>query len=159
MRLDSTLSATARPFQPQATLPSSREDDRPRAYPFGVDGQGAVLLQASLLAHLQEGRPSATITPLMMMGYPLIPLSRTSPLTRGAEVEGVEVTGVVVTPMIPTPPEGGKRKRMDFLVRSKSLNLVARKDILMMWPMPLGSGPTVSPITVIIMRTPTSCPW
>ena len=33
MWLDSTLSAAARPFQPQATLLSSREDDVPRAYP------------------------------------------------------------------------------------------------------------------------------
>ena len=33
MRLDSTLSATARPFQPQATPPSPLEDDIPRAYP------------------------------------------------------------------------------------------------------------------------------
>ena len=93
------------------------------------------------------------------MGCPPIPLSQRSPFTRGAEVEGVKVTGVVVTPMIPAPLEGGKRKRMDFLVRSKSPNLVARKDILMMWPMPLGSGPAVSPTTVIIMKTPTSCPW
>ena len=93
------------------------------------------------------------------MGCPPIPLSRTSPFARGAEIEEVEITGVVVTLMIPAPPEGGKRKRMDFLVRSKSPNLVARKDILMMWPMPLGSGPTVSLTTVIIMRTPTSCPW
>ena len=33
MRLDSTLSATARPFQPQVTPPSPQEDDMPRAYP------------------------------------------------------------------------------------------------------------------------------
>ena len=33
MQLDSTLSATARPFQPQAAPQSSREDDGPRAYP------------------------------------------------------------------------------------------------------------------------------
>ena len=33
MQLDSTLSTTARPFQPQAALPSPREDDAPRAYP------------------------------------------------------------------------------------------------------------------------------
>ena len=98
---------------------------------FRVDGQGAVLLRALLLAHLREGHPSATAT-LMMMGYPLIPLSLTSPFARGMGAEGVKVTGVVVTPMIPAPPEGGERKRMDFLVRSKSLNLVARKDILMM---------------------------
>ena len=95
----------------------------------------------------------------MMMGCPVMPLTRTSPLIGGVEVEGVKVTKVVVTPMIPTPLEGGERRRMDFLVRSKSPNLVARKDILMMWLMPLGSGLTVSPITMIIMRTPTSCPW
>ena len=92
------------------------------------------------------------------MGCPPIPLSQTSPFAGGVEVEEVKVTEVVVTPMIPAPPEGGKRKRMDFLVRSKSPNLVARKDILMMWLMPLGSGPTVLPTTMIIMRTPTSCP-
>ena len=33
MQLDSTLSATTRPFQPQATSQSSREDDGPQAYP------------------------------------------------------------------------------------------------------------------------------
>ena len=42
MQLDSTLSATARPFQPQATPPSSREDDGLRAYPIqsGWAGSG-----------------------------------------------------------------------------------------------------------------------
>ena len=79
----------------------------------------------------------------MMMGCPVVPLTRTGPFTGGVEVKGVKIT-VVVTLMI---------------VKSKSPNLVARKDILMMWPMPLGSGPAVSPTTVIIMRTPTSCPW
>ena len=95
----------------------------------------------------------------MMMGCPVMPLTRTGPFTGGVEVEGVEITKVVVTPMILAPPKGGERRRMDFLVRSKSLNLVARKDILMMWPMSLGSGPAVSLTTMIIMRTPTSCPW
>ena len=86
------------------------------------------------------------------MGCPVMPLTRTGPFT----VEGVKITEVVVTLMIPTPPEGGKRRRMDFLVRSKSPNSVARKDILMMWPRPLGSGPAVSLTTMIIMRIPTS---
>ena len=36
MRLDFTLSATTRPFQPQATLPSPLEDDVPRAYPAWI---------------------------------------------------------------------------------------------------------------------------
>ena len=42
MQLDSTLSATARPFQPQVALLSSREDDGPRAYPIrsGWAGRG-----------------------------------------------------------------------------------------------------------------------
>ena len=34
MQLDSILSATARPFQPQAALPPSREDDVPQAHPI-----------------------------------------------------------------------------------------------------------------------------
>ena len=33
MQLDSTLSATALPFQPRASLHSSQEDDAPRSYP------------------------------------------------------------------------------------------------------------------------------
>ena len=33
MQLDSTLSATAQPFQPRATPQSSQEDDAPRTYP------------------------------------------------------------------------------------------------------------------------------
>ena len=95
----------------------------------------------------------------MMTGYPLILPSLISPLAGGVGAEEVEVTGVVVTPMRLAPPEGGKRKRMDFLARSKSLNLGARRDILMMWLMPLGSGPAVSLTTMIIMRILTSCPW
>ena len=57
--------------------------------------------------------------------------------------EEIEVTGVVVTQMRLSPPEGGERKRMDFLVRSKYPNLGAKRAILMMWPTPLGSGPIV----------------
>ena len=93
-----------------------------------------------------------------MMGCQLIPPSLTSPLTGGVGAEEVEVTGMVVTPMKLAPPEGGERKRMGFQVRSKSLNLEVRRVILMMWPMPLGSGPIISLITMTIMRIPTSCP-
>ena len=52
MQLDSTLSATARPFQPQATPPPPREDDGPQAYPIRSGWAGAVLLRALLQAHL-----------------------------------------------------------------------------------------------------------
>ena len=72
--------------------------------------------------------------------------------------EGVEIARVVVTLIILSPPEGGKRKRMGSLVRSRSQNLGARRDILMMWPMPLGSGCIVSLIIVNTMRISTSCP-
>ena len=94
-----------------------------------------------------------------MMGYTLIPPSQIGPFTGGMGAEEVEVTGVVVTLMELTSREGDVRKRMDFLVRSKYPNSGARRVILMMWPTPLGSGPAVSPIIVIIMRIPISCPW
>ena len=80
----------------------------------------------------------------MRKGYPLIPPPLRSHFVKGGVAGEVEVTGVVVTPMRLSPPEGGERKRMSSLVRSKSLNLEARRVILMMWPTPLGSGPIVS---------------
>ena len=98
------------------------------------------------------------ITPLMRKGYPLIPPPLRSHSVSGAVAEEVEVTGVVVTPMRLSALEGDKRKRMDFPARSKSLILEARRVILMMWPIPLGSGPVVSLITMTTMRIPTSCP-
>ena len=123
-----------------------------------MDSQGAVLPQASQQAHLRERPPSVTISPLMMMGYPLIPPSLINPLAGDVGVEGVDAAGVVVTLMEPPPLEVGIR-RMDFLARSKYPNLGARRVILMMWLTPLGSGPTVSPTIVIIMRILISCPW
>ena len=124
-----------------------------------MDWQGVVLLRALLLAHLWEGHLSATANPLMTTGYPPIPPSQISPFTGGVGAEEVEVARVVVTPIELAPLERGVRKRMDFLVRSKSLNLGARRVILMMWPTPLGSGPAVSPTIMIIMRILISCPW
>ena len=124
-----------------------------------MDWQGVVLLRVLLLAHLWEGHLPATANPLMMMGYALILPSWIGPSAGGVGAEEVEVAGVVVTPMELAPLGGGVRKRMDFLVRSKSPNLGARRVILMMWLMPLGSGPAVSPTIVIIMRIPISCPW
>ena len=86
-------------------------------------------------------------------------LIMTDPFIGGVEVEGVERAKVAATPMIHTPPEGGKRRKMDFLVKSRFPNSVVRRDILMKWPMPLGSGPAVSLTTTITMRILTSCPW
>ena len=159
MQLDSTLSATARPFQPQAAPLSSREDDVPEPTLLDTDWQGVVLLRVLLLTHLWEGHSPATANPLTMTGYPLILPSQINPTAGGMGAEEVKVAGVVVTPMELTPLGGGVRKRMDFLVRSKSPNLGTRRVILMMWLTSLGSGPTVSPTIVIIMRILISCPW
>ena len=126
---------------------------------LNTDWQGVVLLQVLLLTHLWEGHSPATANPLTMTGYPLILPSQIGPPAGGVGAEEVEVARMVVTPMELAPLGGGIRKRMDFPVRSKSPNLGARRVILMMWPMPLGSGPTVSPTIVIIMRILISCPW
>ena len=74
-------------------------------------------------------------------------------------VEGAAVARVVVTLMALSPLGEGERKRMDFQVRSRSLNSEARRTILMMWPVPSDSGPTASRTIVITMRIRTSCPW
>ena len=95
----------------------------------------------------------------MRKGYPLILPPLRSHFIRSGVADEIEVTGVVVTPTRLSPPKGGERKRMGSLARSKSLNLEARRVILMMWPMPLGSGPIVSLITVNTMRIPTLCPF
>ena len=49
-------------------------------------------------------------------------------------VEGAEVAGAVVTSIELTPLGEDVRKRMDFQVRSRSVNSEARRAILMMWP-------------------------
>ena len=153
MQLHSPLSPTARPFQPGATSLLTLVDDTPQ------DG----LTQNSPPWGSTRGLPVRETTPNHHYtsdddGAPLIPPSLTGPLTGGVEAEEVKVTRVVVTLMKLAPPEGGKRKRMDFLVRSKFLNLKVRRVILMTWPMPLGSGPIVSLTTVNIMGILTSCP-
>ena len=52
MQLNSSLSATARPFQPQAASPSVLVDDIPQITLLGMDWQGAVLPGAVLLVYL-----------------------------------------------------------------------------------------------------------
>ena len=77
----------------------------------------------------------------------------------GMEVEGAAAAGVAVTLMVLTPLGEGVRRRMDFRVRSRFLNSEVRKAILMMWPVPSGSGLTASHTIMITMRIHTSCPW
>ena len=154
MWLDSTLSAAARPFQPKAAPLPSQEEDEPWAYSihYGLARSsptpglsvGSPVRRTSL-SHHQSSDDDGISTDTSVSDKPPTP-------TGGMGAEGVKVARVVVTPMELTPPEVGVTRRMDFLARSKYPNLGARRVILMMWPMPLGSGPTVSPIIVIIMR-------
>ena len=125
---------------------------------FNTDWQGVVLLWVLLLTHLWEGHSQAITNPLMTTGYPRIHPSLIGPPDGGVGAEEAEVAGVVVTPMGPTPLGGDVRKSMDFQVKSRSPNLEARRAMLMMWLVPLGSGPTASLTIVITMRIPTSCP-
>ena len=123
MQLNSPLSATTRPFQPQATSLLALVDDIPQDYP-AWNG-------------LARGSPTRGSTTGL-------PVRRATPNHRyTSNEEGVST---------------GERKRMGSLVRSRSLNLGARRVILTMWPMPLGSGPIVSLIIMNTMRIPTSCP-
>ena len=135
---------------------------RPEPTLFDMDWQGVVLLRVLLLIHLWEGHSQAIANPLMTMGYPRICPSLMGPPGGGVGAEEAEVTGAVVTLMGPAPLGGGGgdgRKRIDFQVKSRFLNLEARRAMLMMWPAPLGSGPAVSRTIVTTMRILTSCPW
>ena len=126
---------------------------------FNMDWQGVVLLLVLLPTHLWEGHSQAITNPLMMTGYPWIRPSLMGPPEGGMGAEEAEVARAVVTLMGLAPLGGDVRKRMDFQVKSRFQNLEARRAMLMMWPVPLGSGPTVSHTIVITMRIHTSCPW
>ena len=82
-----------------------------------MDWPGVV---SSPLAPQQEVHASAITTSLMRTVCPLITLSLSSPFVGGMVAEGLEVTRVVVTLMGLLPLEGGRRKRMGSLVRSRS---------------------------------------
>ena len=132
MQVDSALSTSARPFQPQAAPQLSNEDDRQPVYPPRSGWSGSHPTPGLVPGSPRRGM-SFNHPPLqMMMEHPVMPLTVTGPFVGGMEVEGVKRAEVAVTLMIPAPLEGGKRRRMDFLVRSRFLNLVVRRDILMM---------------------------
>ena len=126
---------------------------------FDTDWQGVVLLRVLLLTHPWEGHSQAITNPLMRTGYLRIRPSPIDPPEGGVGVEEAKVAGVVVTQMGPAPLGEDVRKRMDFQVKSRSLNSEARRATLMMWPAPSGSGPAASPTIMITMRIRTSCPW
>ena len=124
-----------------------------------MDWQGVVLLRVVLPTHLWEGHSQTSANPLTMTEYPRIRPSQMDPPEGGVGAEEAKVAGAVVTLMGPTPLGADIRKRMDFQVKSRFLNLEARRAMLMMWLAPLGSGPAVSHIIMITMRIHTSCPW
>ena len=84
---------------------------------------------------------------------------RIEPLIGGVGAEEATVAIVAVTLMALAPLGESLRKRMDFQVRSRSLNLEARKAMLTMWLVPSSSGLAASHTIVITMRIHTSCPW
>ena len=92
MQLDSTLSATARPFQPGPlrSLPKRMRCSKPTL--FDMDWQGVVLLPVLLPTHLWEGHSQAIANPLMM-----------GPPEGGVGAGGAEVARAVVTLMSPAP--------------------------------------------------------
>ena len=124
-----------------------------------MDWQGVVLLRVVLPTHLWEGHSQTSANPLIMMEYPRIHPSQMGPPEGGVGAEEAGVARAVVTQMGPAPLGGDVRKRMDFQVKSRFQNLEARRAMLMMWLVPLGSGPTVSPTIVITTRIYISCPW
>ena len=140
MQLDSTLSATAQPFQPPVTPQSSREDDVPRSHPVRhrLAGSSPIPgyvpdspMRRAFPSHHQSCDNNGVSTDTSISDRPP---------TGGEGVEGAEVARVVVTLMALTPLGEGVRKRMDFQVRSRSPNLEARRVILMMWLAPSISG-------------------
>ena len=158
MQLHSSLSATARLFQPQATLSSALVDDTPQDYPArngltrGNPTQGSTTglpVRGTIPNHLytsdEEGVSTDTTTSEKSFH------KRWGSRRNRGNQSGSDSDETLTS-------RGRCKKRMGSLAKSKSLNLEARRAILMMWLTPLGSGPLVSLIIVNTMRIPTSCP-
>ena len=158
MWLNSTLSATARPFQPQAASPSALVDDIPRDYPArnglarGSPTRGSTAgspVGRALPNHRYTSDEEGVSTDTSTSGKSL------RRRHGGRENQGNQSGSD--SNETPTP-RGRQKKRMGSLVRSRSRNLGARRVILMMWLMPLGNGPVALRIITYTMRIPTSCP-
>ena len=162
LQVDSTLSTTAQPFQPRVAPQSSRADDVPRSSPVGQGlarsspAPGFVPdspMRKAFPSHHQSSDDDGVSTDTSSIS------DKPPPPARGAGVEGAAPARVAVTLMALTLRGEGKRKRMDFQVRSRYPNSEARRAILMMWPAPSGSGLVASRIIASTMRIHTSCPW
>ena len=103
MQLDSTLSAAARPFQPQATPLPSQENDAPQAYPaqHGLAGSSPT---PGLAADSPVGRAFPSHRQSSDDDWVSTDTSISDkPPPGGVGAGEVEVAGVVVTLMEPTP--------------------------------------------------------
>ena len=158
LQADSTLSATAQPFQPRATPQSSQEDDAPQSHPVQCLLAGSSPasgfapnspMRRAFSGHHQSSDDDGVSTDTSISDKPprrRHGSRRSHSSQSGSDSDGTHSSG------------GGIRKRMDFRVRSRFLNSEARRAMLMMWPAPPSSGPTASRTIVITMRIHTSCP-
>ena len=114
LQVNSTLSATAQPFQPRVTPQSSQEDDAPRSSPVrhGLAGSSPAPgfapdspLRRAFPSHHQYSDDD---------GVSMIPPPQIEPPVGGVGARGATVTGAAATPMALTPLGEGIRKRMDF---------------------------------------------
>ena len=102
MRLGSSLSAVAKPFQPQATLSSTLVASPPQG-PVDPAGPRRVLQPLRLSGLWYVGDPPFLTTPQMREKPLLIPPSRTGHPGGDVPEEEIEVAIVVATQMIATP--------------------------------------------------------
>ena len=106
LQVDSTLSATAQPFQPRAAPQSSREDDVPRSLPVrhGLAGSSPALgfapdspMRRAFPSHHQSSDDNGVSTDTSS-------ISDRPPPAGGVGVEGARAAA---TPMAPAPQGGG----------------------------------------------------
>ena len=102
MRLGSSLSAVARPFQPQATSSSTLVASPPQG-PWILPALGRVLRPLRLSGLRYVGDPLFLTTPQTREKPLLIPPSRTGHPGGDVPEEEIEVAIVVATQMIATP--------------------------------------------------------
>ena len=158
LQVDSTLSATAQPFQPRVAPQSSREDDAPRSLPVqrGLAGSSPTLgfspdspMRRAFPGHHQS---------LMTMGYPPIPPSQTSPPRRrhGSRRSRSSQSG---SDSDGTHSSGGRHKKKDgFSSKIQIREFGGKKGHTHEVAGAFRQWPAASCTIVITMRIRTSCP-
>ena len=158
LQVGSSLSATAQPFQPRVAPQSSREDNAPRSSPAG------------------HGLAGSSPAPGIAPGSPL---RRAFPSHHQSSDDNGVSTDNTITDRTPRRRRGSRRSRSSrsssdsdgthssrerrkkkdgFLSKIQIPEFGGKKAILVMWPVPSGSGLAASRTIVIIMRIHTSCP-